>query len=65
MNEYKAPKAEKTYADSTLKKNFKKVYALVAVKNGEGIIKDVKIDTVSIKNYVKKAVIQLRIQLFF
>lgn len=51
MNEYKAPKAEETY-NSSVRDSAKNVYALVAVKNGEAIIKDVMIDGVSIKDYV-------------
>lgn len=53
MNEYKAPKAEETY-NSTVRDTSKNVYALVAVKNGEAIIKDVMIDDLSIKNYLTK-----------
>ena len=53
MNEYKAPKAEKTYnqAVTDIKNN---VYALVAVKKGEAIVKDVIINNVSIKKYNPK-----------
>lgn len=53
MNEYKAPKAEESY-NSSVRDTSKNVYALIAVKNGEAIIKDVMIDGISIKDYVKK-----------
>jgi len=53
MNEYKAPKAEKTY-NSSVRDTSKNVYALVAVKDGEAIIKDVMIDGISIKDYVSE-----------
>jgi uncharacterized membrane-anchored protein len=53
MNEYKAPLAEQTYVESVndIKKS---VYAEVAIKNGTGVIKEVMIDNVSIKDYVQK-----------
>lgn len=53
MNEHKAPLAEQTYAESVndVKKS---VYAEVAIKNGTGVIKEVMIDNISIKDYVKK-----------
>lgn len=53
MNEYKAPEAEKTYnqAVTDIQNN---VYALVAVKNGEAVVKDVIINTISIKEYKPK-----------
>lgn len=52
MNEYKAPKAEQTYAESVndVKKS---VYAEVAIKKGTGVINDVRIDNIPIKDYVK------------
>ncbi|MES2811586.1 MAG: GDYXXLXY domain-containing protein [Bacteroidota bacterium] len=53
MNEYKVPKAEETY-NSSVRDTSKNVYALVAVKDGEAIIKDVLVDGVSIKDYVVK-----------
>lgn len=53
MNEYKAPEAEKTY-NSSIRDSSKNVYAVVAVKNGEAIIKDVMIDGISIQEYVSK-----------
>lgn len=53
MNEAKAPKAETAYRENnqSTKDN---VYAEVAVKNGVGIIKDVIIEGVPIKDYVNK-----------
>jgi uncharacterized membrane-anchored protein len=53
MNEFKAPKAEESYSKVSrdIKKN---VYAIVAIKNGIGIVKEVIIDDVSIKKYVEK-----------
>ena len=52
MNEYKAPEAEKVYsgANRDLKQN---VYAEVAMKNGIGVVKDVFVDGIPIKDYVK------------
>jgi uncharacterized membrane-anchored protein len=52
MNEDKAPQAEKVYSGFTndLKKN---VYAEVAIKNGVGVVKDVFVDGVPIKDFVK------------
>lgn len=53
MNEHKAPEAEKAYnsANRNLKGN---VYAEVAIKNGVGVVRDVFIDGISIKDYVNK-----------
>ncbi|UPT70597.1 MAG: GDYXXLXY domain-containing protein [Flavobacterium sp. JAD_PAG50586_2] len=53
MNEDKAPEAEKAYATASrdLKEN---VYAEVAIKNGIGVVKDVFIDSIPIKDYVEK-----------
>lgn len=53
MNEDKAPEAEKAYnnASGNLKEN---VYAEVAIKNGVGVIKNVYIDNIAIKDYVNK-----------
>lgn len=52
MNEDKAPEAEKAYtaASRNLKEN---VYAEVAIKNGIGVVKEVFIDGIPIKDYVK------------
>lgn len=49
MNENIASKAEKIYQESSVKKK-NETYALVAVKNGEAVIKDVRINEVSIKD---------------
>jgi uncharacterized membrane-anchored protein len=52
MNEDKAPEAEKVYNgfSNDLKKN---VYAEVAIKNGIGVVRDVFVDGIPIKDYVK------------
>ena len=55
MNEYKAPKAEQTYAESVTDVK-KSVYAEVAIKNGTGVIKEVMIDNIPIKEYVQKRI---------
>lgn len=53
MNENAASKAEKIYQEfSSKKKN--ETYALIAVKNGESVIKDVRINKVSIKDLATK-----------
>jgi uncharacterized membrane-anchored protein len=49
MNENIASKAEKIYQESSVKKK-NETYALVAVKNGEAVIKDVRINEVSFKD---------------
>lgn len=56
MNENKAPQAESIYRNATVEtaKNQSTTYALVAVKNGEAVIQDVKINEVSIKELAKK-----------
>ncbi len=53
MNEVKAPEAEIAYNKSTRERK-DNVYAQVAIKNGVGIVKDVIIDNVSIRDYVEK-----------
>lgn len=53
MNENIASKAEKIYRDFAIKKN-NKTYALVAIKNGEAVIKDVRINEVSIRDLANK-----------
>ncbi|MFE3870610.1 GDYXXLXY domain-containing protein [Flavobacterium sp. ZS1P70] len=53
MNENIASKAEKIYRESSIKKK-NETYALVAIKNGEAVIKDVRINEVSIKDLAKK-----------
>jgi uncharacterized membrane-anchored protein len=53
MNEYIASKAEKIYQEFSIKKK-NETYALVAIKNGEAVIKDVRINEVSIKDLASK-----------
>lgn len=53
MNENIAPNAEKIYQEFSVKKK-NETYALVAVKNGEAVIKDVRINEVSIKDLASK-----------
>ena len=53
MNENVALKAEKIYRESSIKKK-NKTYALVAIKNGEAVIKDVRINEVSLKDLANK-----------
>ena len=54
MDEYKAPEAETTYRQSQ-RDTTTVAYALVAVKAGEAVIKDVFIDDVPIREVVEKA----------
>jgi uncharacterized membrane-anchored protein len=53
MNENIASKAEKIYREFSIKKK-NETYALVAIKNGEAVIKDVRINDVSIKDLANK-----------
>lgn len=53
MNEYKAKPAETVYADSNRNPNTT-TYALIAVKEGEAVVKDVLINEISIKILAKK-----------
>jgi uncharacterized membrane-anchored protein len=53
MNEAKAPKAETAY-NRTNRDAKNNVYAEIAIKNGVGVVKDVIIENVSIKDYVGK-----------
>ena len=53
MNENIASKAEKNYRESSINKK-NETYALVAIKNGEAVIKDVRINEVSIKDLANK-----------
>lgn len=53
MNENSASDAEKIYRDLSLNKK-DQTYALVAIKNGEAVIKDVRINEVSIKDLANK-----------
>lgn len=50
MNEFKAPQAEENYSQST-KDQKQSVYALVSIKNGEGVVKYVYINNVSISKF--------------
>ncbi len=51
MNEYKSKKVEKAY--NKLAKN-DKMLARVRVKNGFGVIEDIYINSISVKDFVKK-----------
>lgn len=53
MNENKAKDAEIAYAEYS-EKNLKPAYALVAVKEGNAVVKDVIVDGMPIKEYVEK-----------
>ncbi len=53
MEESKANPAEKMYRTS-IRSSAKNAYALVSIKNGEAVLKDVMIDKVSIKELVKE-----------
>jgi uncharacterized membrane-anchored protein len=53
MNEDIAQKAEKIYQEFSIKKK-NETYALVSVKNGEAVLKDVRINEVSIKDLTSK-----------
>ncbi len=52
MEESKASDAEEIYAKS-LQDTTQLTYALVSIKNGDAVLKDVLIDGVSIKEIVK------------
>ena len=54
MEETKAKPAENMYRQPVRRTTKKPAYALVAVKNGIGVIKDVKIDGVSIKKIANR-----------
>ena len=53
MEEYKAPDAEKTYREAA-RDTGQTTYALVNIKDGEAVLKDVMIDGKSIKDIVKE-----------
>lgn len=53
MNEHKAKDAEIAYAEYSEKKA-KPAYAIVAVKEGNAVVKDVMVDGMPIKEYVEK-----------
>ena len=52
MDEFKAPKADSLYNKST-QDTLQTVYAIVAVKRGEAVLKEVKIGEVSLVDYFK------------
>lgn len=52
MNQKECPIAEKIVNDALFRN--KHVYALVSIKNGDGVLKDIEVDGVSIKDLVKK-----------
>ena len=52
MEEYKAPDAEKVFRESQ-RNNKEEAYALVNIKNGEAVLRDVIIGGVSIKDIAK------------
>lgn len=53
MEESKAPKAEKAYAE-TSSDSTKHAYAIVHIKEGDAVLKDVILDGIPIKEAVKK-----------
>jgi hypothetical protein len=55
MEESKAYDAELSYRESS-DKNGSRAYALVNIKNGERVLKDVIIEDMPIKEFVKKEV---------
>jgi len=57
MNEFKAKPAENVYAESNRNSNHS-TYALIAVKEGEEVVKDVMINGISIKKLAKKETFQ-------
>lgn len=58
MNEYKAKPAEDAYREAQRDSLPDNTYALVAVKDGEAVLKDVMINDTPIATYVKKRVKQ-------
>lgn len=54
MEESKAPAAETAYAHYAATQDYKPVYAIVAVRKGNSVLKDVIIDGMPIKEYVVK-----------
>ena len=54
MNENKAADAETAYDEYSTKENAKPAYAVVAVKEGNAVVKDVIVDGMPIKEYVEK-----------
>lgn len=54
MEESKAPAAEAAYSKYAASQDYKPAYAVVAVRNGNSVLKDVIIDSMPIKEYVIK-----------
>lgn len=54
MEESKAPEAEKAYAEYSLNDKNKPAYAIVALRNGNAVVKDVIIDGLPVKEYVQR-----------
>ncbi|HKC66640.1 MAG TPA: GDYXXLXY domain-containing protein [Bacteroidia bacterium] len=54
MEETKAPEAEKIYRDAIKRDTIQNAYALVSVKDGQAVLKDVIINGVSIKTLAAK-----------
>ena len=52
MEEGKAYEAETGYREYNINENAKPAYALVAIQNGNAVLKDVIIDEIPIRNYV-------------
>jgi uncharacterized membrane-anchored protein len=55
MEEFKAPVAEKVYRES-LSDSTKVAYALVKIKDGDAVVKDIVINGISINEIVKKGI---------
>jgi uncharacterized membrane-anchored protein len=53
MDEFKAPKAETVYREST-RDSTQKTYAIVSILNGDAVIKDVMINDQSIRQAIRK-----------
>lgn len=54
MEEGKALEAEKVYQRHSRKENAKPAYALVAIRDGNAVLKDVIVDDIPIREYVLK-----------
>jgi hypothetical protein len=53
MDEFKAPKAETVYREST-RDSTQKTYVVVSILNGDAVIKDVMINDQSIRQAIRK-----------
>lgn len=53
MDEYKAPKAEAAYREST-RDSTQKTYAVVSILNGDAVAKDVLINGQSIRQVIRQ-----------